>query len=165
MPLTPTQKETARLIMRRYLERAEESRPKIHYSQSRPMTHLGKSPSVEWTADCSGLVTGAFYWTDQHAQFKLKDPNGLNYNGYGFTGTLLSHNRSGRVPFDRRFFVGDMVLYGPSLFDTRHVAICRKDGLADSALWTSHGSESGPVPVLMHYRKDALVVVRAEDLR
>ena len=163
--LTPDQKEAARFLIRRYCERAEANRAEIHYSQARPMTHLGKSPSLEWTADCSGFVTSAFFWADKHTRFRVYDPNGLNYNGYGYTGTLLAHNRSGRVPLDRKFFIGDMALYGPSLGDTRHVCICRKNGNADKAIWTSHGSEAAPYSVYLHYRRDLLIVVRALDLR
>lgn len=167
MALLPNEKLSARFFMRRYMERAEDNRADIHYQQFRPMNHLGKSPSAQWTADCSAFVTGVFRWADIQLPFKIHDPNGpkFNYNGYGFTGTLLAQNRDGRVPFDRKFFIGDMALYGPSLSNTKHVAICRKDGDVSSAIWTSHGSELGPYPVYLHYRPDCLIVVRALDLR
>lgn len=165
MSLTSSQKQSARFYIRRYCERAEENRARIHYSQARPMTHLGKSPSSEFTCDCSGFVTSAFRWADLSNQFKLNDPNGLNYNGFGFTGTLLAHNRKGRVPTDQKFFVGDMAFYGPSLSDTRHVIICRRNGKSMTALWSSHGNEHGPYSVYLNYRNDLLVVVRALDLR
>jgi hypothetical protein len=164
MSLTPTQKEVARLLIRRYCERAEDNRPDIHYQQFRPMNHLGKSPATEFTCDCSGFTTSAFYWANQHTAFKVNDPNGLNYNGYGYTGTLLAHNRNRRVPLDRKFFIGDMALYGPSLNYTKHVAICRKNGDSTKSIWTSHGSEGGPYSVMLHYRDDLLCVVRAADL-
>jgi hypothetical protein len=162
--LTPTQKEAARFLIRRYCERAEENRADIHYAQFRPMNHLGRSPSRAMTCDCSGFSTSAFYWADLHTKFKVNDPNGLKYNGYGYTGTLLAHNRKHRVPFDRTFWVGDLAIYGPSLSNTKHVVICRKTGNAQKALWTSHGNERGPYPVSLHYRKDLLIVVRTNDL-
>lgn len=163
---TAEQKEAARFLIRRYCERAEENRPDIHYSQARPMTHLGKSPSSEFTCDCSGFATSAFRWADLHTKWRVYDPNGrnFNYNGYGYTGTLLSNNRSRRVPFDRKFYIGDMALYGPSLSNTTHVCICRKNGDADDSLWSSHGNENGPYTVQLKYRRDLLIVVRAEDL-
>lgn len=164
MQRTPTQKEAIRFLIRRYCERAEDNRSDIHYSQFRPMNHLGKSPSQEFTCDCSGFTTSAYHWANKHTAFKVHDPNGLDYNGYGYTGTLLYHNRSHRVPFDRKFFVGDMALYGPSLGQTTHVTICRKTGKANDSLWTSHGREEGPYPVSLHYRRDLLIVVRGEDL-
>jgi hypothetical protein len=165
MPLNPNQKEAARDLIRRYCERAEDNRGDIHYSQARPMTHLGDSPSSEFTADCSGYATSAFYWADKHTKYKINDPNGLKYSGWGFTGTLLSHNRNGRVPLDRKFYVGDMCIYGSSFSNTVHVVICRKNGDRKESVWSSHGSELGPYPVYMDYRPDILIVVRTLDLR
>jgi hypothetical protein len=164
MQLTPTQKETARFLIRRYCERAEDNRSEIHYAQFRPMNHLGRSPSSEFTCDCSGFVTSAFYWAEIHTKFTVSDPNGLKYNHYGYTGTLLAANRTRRVPLDRKFFIGDMGLYGPSLSNTTHVVICRKEGRIEEAIWTSHGSELAPYPVYLRYRPDLLIVVRGQSL-
>lgn len=164
MALSPTQKEAARFIMRRYMERAEINRARIFYSQYRPMNHLGKSPDSTFTTDCSGYTTGVYYWADKLCNFKLNDPNGMYYGGYGFTGTLLAHNRSRRVPIDRQFFIGDMALYGPSLSNTTHVIICRKNGEAWQAIWSNHGSAAGPYSVKLNYRGDLLCVVRSADL-
>lgn len=166
MPLKPSQKETARDLIATYLRRCEETRTKKHYSQARPMTHLGKPPSAEWTADCSGYATSAFRWADLAMSIKVNDPNGplYNYNGYGYTGTLLANNKTRRIPLDRKFFVGDLALYGPSLSNTTHVCICRRNGEAMTALWSSHGNERGPYPVYLMYRRDLLCVVRTADL-
>lgn len=164
MSLTPTQKETARFLIRRYCERAEDNRSDIHYAQFRPMNHLGKSPSSAFTCDCSGFTTSAFYWAEIHTKFTVSDPNGLRYSKYGYTGTLLAENRKRRVPFDHKFFIGDMALYGPSLSNTTHVVICRKSGNERDSLWTSHGNENGPYPVGLHYRRDLLIVVRSLSL-
>jgi hypothetical protein len=161
---TPTQKDATRFLIRRYCERAEDNRANIHYAQFRPMNHLGKTPSAVFTCDCSGFVTSAFYWAEIHTKFTVSDPNGLKYNKYGYTGTLLANNRKRRVPLDRKFFIGDMALYGSSLNNTTHVVICRKEGDARSSLWTSHGSERGPYSVGLHYRRDLLIVVRALSL-
>jgi hypothetical protein len=163
-PLTPDMKKKARGFIQRYCERAERTEPTKHYSQARPMTHLGLAPNIEWTADCSGYATGAFRWADKQAGFDVGDPNGLGYTGYGYTGTLYAENRRRRVPLDRKFFVGDMALYGPSLSRTAHVTICRKNGTAATAVWSSHGSERGPYPVRLRYRADLLCVVRSEAL-
>jgi hypothetical protein len=164
MQLTPTQKETARFLIRRYCERAEDNRSEIHYAQFRPMNHLGRSPSSEFTCDCSAFVTGAFYWAEIHTKFTVSDPNGLKYNRYGYTGTLLAANRTRRVPLDRKFFIGDMGLYGTSLSNTTHVVICRKEGTIKEAIWTSHGSELAPYSVYLRYRPDLLLVVRGASL-
>ena len=164
MALTASQKQISRDLIRRYCERAEANKAQIHYSQHRPMTHLGKSPSREMTCDCSGFATGAYRWADKHTKFGVRDPNGLKYSGAGYTGTLLAHNRSRRVALNRMFRVGDMALYGTSLSNTTHVVICRRSGNAYDSVWTSHGSEAGPYAVKLRYRSDLLCVVRSADL-
>lgn len=164
MSLTPTQKKEARDFIAEYCQQAEDNRAAIHYAQFRPMNHLGKSPRSSFTCDCSGFVTSAFYWAETHTKFTVSDPNGMKYNKYGYTGTLLANNRTRRVPLDRKFFVGDMALYGPSLSNTTHVVICKKGGTRKEAIWTSHGSELGPYPVYVDYRPDLLVVVRSLSL-
>lgn len=68
--------------------------PQVHYGQVRPMrtvhlsvsqldTLLANHGSV--TMDCSESVTCLCKWAGLH------DPNGLGYDGQGFTGTLLGH--------------------------------------------------------------------------
>lgn len=164
MSLTPEQRAATRTIIRRYLERAERNQPDIHYSQFRPLTSLGDPPSSEFTTDCSGLVISAFYWADMWLPWKVKDPGGYAYGGWGYTGSILATNRKRRVPLDRKFFVGDMALFGPSLSRTAHVTICRRNGDTNSSIWTSHGSEPGPYATRLLYRRDLLCVVRSESL-
>lgn len=161
--LTPTEKKQARSLMASYLLRATRTNASKHYSQRRPMTHLFQSPDQEWTADCSGYVTGAFAWAERFTKFTVEDPNGLGYTGWGFTGTLLSHNFRHQVPEGRTYFVGDIALYGPAS-RTKHTVICRKGGNASTSVWSSHGSEAGPYDVRLHYRPDYLCVVRAWSL-
>lgn len=162
--LTPNQKKQARQLIQNYLVKCELYERTKHYSQMRPMGHLGDAPAEEWLADCSGYATGAFYWADKWTLgFKIEDPNGLSYSGWGFTGTLLSRNFNHRVPLDRTFFIGDMGLYGPAS-RTKHVVICRKGGNISTSVWSSFGSERGPIPVRLGYRSDLLCVVRARSL-
>jgi hypothetical protein len=162
--MTPDQRKQARYIMRLYLERSEANQPRIHYSQFRPITSLGDPPSHGFTTDCSGLVISAYYWADLWCSFKVKDPGGYGYTGIGNTETILTTNKRRRVPATHRYYIGDMALFGPSLGDTRHVTICRKGGTELDSVWTSHGSERGPYPTVLRYRKDLLAVVRSEEL-
>ena len=162
--MTPSQREQARYIIRRYLEKSEANQPRIHYSQFRPITSLGDPPDNGFTTDCSGLVIGAYYWADMWCKFAVKSPGGYGYTGYGNTGSILYENRRRRVPLDRKFFVGDMAIFGSSLSDTKHVTICRRNGDTMSSLWTSHGSEAGPYVTRLEYRPDLLLVVRSEAL-
>lgn len=165
MALTPNQKKAARYLIRRYCQRSINAKAKIHYSQARPMTHLGDIPEKGYTADCSGFATSAFYWANRYTDgFKVEDPNGLGYNGTGYTGTLLANNRKRRVPLDHKMFIGDLALYGPSLSYTTHVCICMANGTAETSEWASHGSEAGPYGVKLKYRSDLLCVVRGASL-
>lgn len=162
--MTPDQRKQARYIIRRYLERCEANQPKIHYSQFRPLTSLGDPPNSEFSTDCSGLVISAFYWAELWSAFTVKDPSGYAYRGFGNTDSLLAANRRRRVTLDKRFYIGDMALYGPRLSYTTHTAICRRGGDNMQSVWTSHGSERGPYAVRLQYRSDLLVVVRSEAL-
>lgn len=165
MKLSPTEKKVTRDLIRRYCERCENVRWSKHYSQNRPMSHLGLSPSQEWSADCSGYVTGAFFWADKYTKFRVSDPNGYGYNTYGYTGSLLAHNKRHRVPLDRDFFfVGDIAIFGSSFWNTKHTTLCRKNGSASNSVWSSFGREAGPEPTRLFYRSDLLIVVRSEVL-
>lgn len=165
-PLTPNEKKRVRTVIRNYLEACEGSERIIHYSQHRPMTHLGVPARKGFTADCSGLVTGAFYRAREITALPVQDPNGLGFSGWGYTGTLLAANasRSVRPLKDRVFFIGDIVIYGTPTH-TKHTAICRKGGRLEWSVWTSHGSEAGPIPVRLDYRPDIVGVYRPWSLR
>jgi len=55
-------------------------------------------------SDCSAWITSICSWNG------LTDPNGMKYNGSGYTGTLLSHNKQ----IDKsQVQPGDIVVYGP----------------------------------------------------
>jgi hypothetical protein len=115
--------------------------PQIHYSQVRPIgpERLTEAQLVTLFAhghsiafDCSGGVTCLCKWAG------LRDPNGLHYDGYGYTGTLLHHLPHYSDPAKAR--LGALVVFGPGTGD--HVAMVMARG-ADPMLW-SHGSEGGP---------------------
>lgn len=82
------------------------------YVESRPMPlQVEKAdlaaarPTQRIRTDCSGWVTGAAYLTPG-----CPDPNGLKFNGEGFTGTILSFCQ--HVPFSQ-MLPGDLIVYGP----------------------------------------------------
>jgi hypothetical protein len=62
------------------------------YSETRPMPESLFSGTLPIKIDCSGYVTLCY------KSAGLPDPNGLGYNGSGFTGTLESHGRSTTNP-------------------------------------------------------------------
>jgi hypothetical protein len=104
----------------------------IHYEQSRPIDGIGHKHKLPLRTDCSGFVTDCYNWA------KAPDPNGLGYNGLGYTGTLLNHlqhiRRSEAEP-------GDLVVFGPGT--GHHVVVIVGDG-ADPEI-VSHGQERGPM--------------------
>lgn len=77
----------------------------ISYSQYRPMS-LGYPPWFPTRWDCSGFYTACC------RAGKAADPNGRNYDGLGYTGTLMS--RGTRVRSIRDLQPGDPIFYGSS---------------------------------------------------
>lgn len=77
-------------------------RMEIPYSQARPY-QKGEPPWVPDRWDCSGFVTVCYYAGG------VPDPNGRNYDGLGYTGTLMSRGeritRGALQP-------GDLIFYG-----------------------------------------------------
>jgi cell wall-associated NlpC family hydrolase len=79
-------------------------------------------PDVPHHTDCSGYVTWVYY------QAGLPDPNGLGFTG-GFTGTLVTHGIPISPTSADRLRIGDLILNGPSAFNTTHVSIYIGKGL------------------------------------
>jgi len=96
--------------------------------------------------DCSSYVTGCFHIAG------APDPNGLHYNGEGYTGTLGEHGRRVAKPFP-----GDIVLY-PSAKAPRwpwgHTALAIGDDVGKPATrCLSHGREGDPLILPINYRR------------
>lgn len=123
-----------------------------HYEQYRPMRSFGVPPSVGGRSDCSEHATAARYAARERVNLPVADPNGHWFDGYGWTGDMLSHNRGRTVVGD--FEVGDLALYDG------HVTTCYEPGNAAVAAFCSNGSEEGPFGTRLHYRDDLIVVVR-----
>jgi peptidoglycan hydrolase-like protein with peptidoglycan-binding domain len=115
----------------------------VHYTQS-PQRMQGvreklKPPKFPTFEDCSSSSTWAYYVAG------APDPNGLNYNGQGWTGTLCRH---GKVVQAGGASPGDLVFYGAGP-PWGHVAVYIGNGKV-----ISHGSEKGPYLLPMDYRMD-----------
>jgi cell wall-associated NlpC family hydrolase len=108
-----------------------ENEPRIHYGEIRPIP-LGRTLPLR--TDCSGFVTLCYFLAG------APDPNGRDYDGSGYTGTML-----GWLPHIRRgdAWLGDVVVWGT--FPGRHVAIVLEPG--DDPLLCSHGQERGPLAI------------------
>ena len=81
------------------------------------------------SADCSAWITYCYSWA--HA----KDPNGLNFDGYGYTGTLLKNGKE--ITVDQAQ-AGDVVVFGPG--DGVHTALLLSRGPNP---WTSSMGQQG----------------------
>lgn len=99
--------------------------------------------------DCSSSITG-LYWLA-----RLADPNGLDYNGQGYTGTQAVH---GRVVWRlgqplSKLRPGDIVFYGafPHSHETMYLGAGRV---------FSNGSDAGPFNLPVLYRGDAVYARR-----
>jgi cell wall-associated NlpC family hydrolase len=105
--------------------------PRIHYAAERPMPLTRTLPL---STDCSGFVT-LCYWLAG-----APDPNGLGYDGQGYTGTLLRAMQSVAQDWTGP---GDLVVWGA--YPGHHVALVLEPG--DDPLLCSHGQERGPVAI------------------
>jgi len=105
--------------------------PQIHYGQVRPFPLERELPL---TTDCSGFATLCCYLGG------APDPNGNDYSGYGWTGTMLRNlepvEQADALP-------GDIVVWGR--YPGVHCAVVLRRG-ADPLL-CSHGQERGPIEI------------------
>lgn len=117
--------------------------PLVRYAQIRPMrtAHLYEQQTADLfaakrsiTMDCSESVTLLCRWAG------LQDPNGRGYDGYGFTGSLLSS-----LPHiqQKDIGVGSLVVFGSG---TGHHVCMVLEPDSDPLLF-SHGSERDPTKV------------------
>ncbi len=108
----------------------------IHYRETRPIPLAAyKAHTLPLTTDCSGFATCCYYAAG------APDPNGLNYSGQGYTGTLLDHLPQVSLA---QAEPADLVVFGapPGL----HVVVLLESGTANSGdpNVASHGTEAGP---------------------
>lgn len=120
----------------------------IHYTQSslrwQGIDNRIKPPSFPRYADCSSMATYC-YWVAGGP-----DPNNLGFRA-GYTGTMVNHGWRVSVPR-----AGDLCFYGwQSRGVPEHVAVYIGGGRV-----VSHGSESGPLNLPLHYRGDLVQIRR-----
>lgn len=126
-------------------------RDRVHYSMTaKRMQTVREKIRAAWstvqslTEDCSSSVTG-LYWRSG-----APDPNGLGYNGQGYTGTLCRH---GRAVAEAQARPGDLVFYGVGA-PWHHVAMVVGRDPAGKLVVFSHGSQPGPYLLPVRYRGD-----------
>ncbi len=108
----------------------------IHYSKVRPIaidTPFETIPPGGLEVDCSGSTELFAKWAG------APDPNGLDFDGFGFTGRMADNLRM--IP-QSALQLGDLVIFGNP---TTHVAVVIELG-ADPVM-ESHGVEEGPLRI------------------
>jgi peptidoglycan hydrolase-like protein with peptidoglycan-binding domain len=120
------------------------NRGRINYTQSSLRMYGVRNkiriPRVTPYEDCSSFATWC-YW---HAG--AKDPNGLGYSGWGYTGTQARNGRRVQTPKP-----GDLIFYGSGP-PYSHVAVYIGNGKC-----VSHGSQAGPMILNYKYRRVAAI--------
>lgn len=110
-----------------------DQRAHIHYGEVRPIPyHKPITHAFPITIDCSGFVSLCYYLAGV-----TKDPNGQNYDGQGYTGTLLAHGTPIKPAAAKP---GDVVVWGPGT--GWHTALVITAG--PDPLVISHGQEGDP---------------------
>lgn len=118
---------------------AHAHRDQIYYAEDRPMPIHDAAGHLPFTTDCSGIVTMFAKWSG------AKDPNGSDYSGWGYTGTLLAHLRN--IPF-KDTWRGDLLVYGGGT--GTHVVMLLAGGCKDSnPMVASHGHPGADDPCVM----------------
>ena len=115
------------------------NRYRIWYSQVRPMRARNKGHRLPQTMDCSEFATLVY------KRAGASDPNGMLFNGYGYTGTLGARGRFVALSQARP---GDLVFYGRG-HPWHHVAVYVGHNRV-----VSHGSDGAPYLCHIDYRGD-----------
>jgi hypothetical protein len=114
----------------------------IHYEEIRPIQGIHHPHELPLTTDCSGFATDCYSWAG------APDPNGRNYDGLGYTGTMLDAcvhiSRAEAQP-------GDLAVFGPGTGE--HVVIIVGTG-ADPQV-VSHGQPGDPIQVPLSVEANA----------
>ncbi len=159
MPLNPTQKKKVRDNQAGYCRLAVANEARIHYSQQRPFHFYDNIGSGFVVLDCSGFVSNVFWNAMHDTNIYLHDPCDYRYTGYGNTWSIEAFLRAhGKHITTQGYLVGDIARWGQG--NHAHTAVCSKAGTGKSSQWTSHGRESGPNLVNLHYRDDLVGVWR-----
>jgi peptidoglycan hydrolase-like protein with peptidoglycan-binding domain len=110
----------------------------INYAESRPMPINLPRLSLPFTTDCSGFATLMAKWAG------AADPNGLEYDGEGYTGTMLAH--LSHIP-QGEASPGDLAVFGVA--PGTHVVVLVESGGANgnNPQVVSHGQQGDPCRV------------------
>lgn len=124
---------TWRQHIKREMDWCLSNEPSIHYIQQRPFNpNVIRDHKLPMGVDCSASTTALYKAVGR------PDPNGHDYDGTGFTGTLRTYTPS-RTRLDQAQ-VGDFIIYGEG--PGEHVVVVYRPGKNPQVF--SHGQERGP---------------------
>jgi hypothetical protein len=113
---------------------AVEHRSEIFYAQIRPIPVNLPERSLPFTTDCSGFVTMMAKWSGN------PDPNGNDFDGQGYTGSMLSHLPHISL---HQTWRGDLAVFGA--YPGIHVVVLLAGGSREAnPAVVSHGAPGGP---------------------
>lgn len=116
--------------------------PAIHYAQTRP--YPSNPYQLPQYTDCSGFATNGAKVGG------AEDPNGFNFNGSGYTGTILANGKHISQASSKK---GDQVVFGSGT--GTHVVTLLEKGSKSDPMCMSHGQESGPRAYPLSVQKSA----------
>lgn len=122
----------------------------ISYSQGpRRMEGISQRllpPDFPRATDCSAFAKWCYYVAYRTVSNKVRDPDGLDWAPWGYTGTLITQGRSGQKTR------GGLGFYGPSWGNTGDVKI----SVGTGNMTIGQGSEAGPTLAPYNVRSDFL---------
>jgi hypothetical protein len=125
----------------------------IHYSQGPERMAAIHSPrKLPLSTDCSASITLFYSWAG------APDPNGLLFDGEGYTGEMLSHCKPITAAQAKP---GDLVVFGDA--PGHHVCMVLEAG--DNPTLVSHGLERGPIVIDFHQELEWQDMRKAHWLR
>lgn len=144
--LSPNLKRDVRNEIADFCSLAESYEARWAYDKARPYSGLGAAPQTFHRDDCSSYVALVFYWAAKHAKVFLHDPLNEGYNGWGNTETALAYLEAHKAPKEK-LRIGDIAIYGwRGNLASQHMVVCRRSGTSKTAVFSSHGEQSGPEP-------------------
>lgn len=164
--LRPIDKQIARAITRRAALLGLKNASVLHYTEGprrwqgiseHLLSEHGHFPDY---ADCSSFASWCL-WNGLFVRFN--QPDNVNGEGWsaGYTGTQVGHGQP--VGNLRQLAWGDLVIYGDSPSNTKHVAVITNIGTPSAGgvpHVVSNGSEGGPYWLPYNYRSDIVCIRR-----
>lgn len=126
-------KPTGRELVKSWMDWALANEGSYHYRQIRPIpVKAAAARKLPVCTDCSGTATITAFVGH------FPDPNGNDFNGYGFTGTIRAHAK--RISLAAAE-IGDYIVLGKG--NGSHVVQVYKPHSTNPVVF-SHGQENGP---------------------